>query len=140
MGKTFTCEIGIRWGDSDRLGHVNNTKYFEYAQESRVRFYAECGFKRGGLANHSVVLRQTSMEFIRPLTDKSGPLSIETVVRSIGGSSYSMTHTMADVDGVLCAVASVVMVGFDAHTQTSRTLGESERAALADYLVDGSAP
>ena len=39
MGQqAFTYEIQVRWGDSDRLGHVNNTRFMEYMQEARIAF------------------------------------------------------------------------------------------------------
>lgn len=138
MGKTFTCDVDVRWGDSDRLGHVNNTKYFEYAQEARVQFFRACGMTTGFASNHAVVLRKAGMDFLSPVTDESGPLSVETAVQHVGTSSYSMTHTMRDSEGVMCAIGTAVMVGFDAETQTSRTLTDDERAVLSDYLAEDS--
>ena len=44
-GKEFACELEVRWADSDRLGHVNNTKFVEYMQEARIKFKA---FSRTG--------------------------------------------------------------------------------------------
>lgn len=135
MGKTFTCEVEVRWGDSDRLGHVNNTKYFEYAQEARVRFYAECGYE-GGRAARAAVLRTTDMEFLAPVTDESGPLSIEIVVLHIGTTSYTMRHTVHDSDGTVCAVGTATLVAYDPRAKTSRPLDDDERAMLGDYLTE----
>ena len=137
--KTYIVPIEIRWGDSDRLGHVNNTRYFEYAQEARVRFYDECLYASGVGPRDIVVLRKTDMEFIRQVTDKSGPLAIQIDVLHIGTSSYSMRHTIRDVEGEICAVATAVLVGFDMAAQQSRPLNEYERAGLSQYLVDGPA-
>ena len=32
----FRREIPIRWGDMDAMGHVNNTVYFRYLEETRI--------------------------------------------------------------------------------------------------------
>ena len=136
--KTHVVPIDIRWGDSDRLGHVNNTRYFEYAQEARVRFYDECLFGVGVGPRDTVVLRKTDCEFIRQVTDESGPLAIELDVLHIGRTSYSMRHTIRDVNGDLCAVATAVLVGFDKDSGVSRPLNEYERNGLATFLVEES--
>ncbi len=138
MGKTFTCEIKVRWADFDRLGHVNNTKYFEYAQEARMHFYTECMYVSGGIRRAVAVLRKTDMEFLVPVTGDSGPLTIEVAVTHIGTSSYSIKHTMRDVRGRTCAVANAVMVGFDLKEQVVRPLKDDERNLLSEYLVEAS--
>jgi acyl-CoA thioester hydrolase len=34
----FSCEIPVRWGDMDAFGHVNNTVYFRYFEETRFQW------------------------------------------------------------------------------------------------------
>ncbi len=33
-----TSHQAIRWGDMDRLGHVNNTVYFRYMEQARIEW------------------------------------------------------------------------------------------------------
>ncbi len=139
MGKTYTCEIQVRWADFDRLGHVNNTKYFEYAQEARLLFYSECIYASADLRRAVAVLRKTDMEFLVPVSRESGPLAIEVAVTHIGTSSYSIRHIMRDVRGRTCAVANAVMVGVDFKDQAVRPLKDDERNLLSEYLVEASA-
>ncbi|MBJ8346758.1 thioesterase family protein [Antrihabitans sp. YC2-6] len=131
-GKSFTCQVEVRWADLDLLGHVNNTKYFEYAMEARVRFYQEAVFA-GERGRRAVVLRRADMDYLRPVLVDAGPLDIETVVLHIGTTSYSLRHTMRDATGEVCAVGSAVMVGWDTEDQTSRPLSDAERSALEKF-------
>jgi acyl-CoA thioester hydrolase len=129
---TYTCQVEVRWADLDLLGHVNNTKYFEYAMEARVHFYREAiaPDRRAG----AVVLRKADMEYLRPVTPETQSLKIEVWAIHIGTTSYTLRHTMYDNSGEVCARGDAVMVSFDRKTQKPRPIRDEERAALAEYL------
>ncbi|MGV8872374.1 MAG: acyl-CoA thioesterase [Rhodococcus sp. (in: high G+C Gram-positive bacteria)] len=130
--KTFTCTLQVRWGDSDRLGHVNNTRFIEYLQEGRVQFLnaALGGSEQRGAA----VVRKLTTEFLHPILDDSGPLTIDLWITSVGNTSYGVEHVVTDRDGALCARAEALMVAFDLTTSSSRPLREDERHLLTEYL------
>ncbi|MBY4130025.1 acyl-CoA thioesterase [Rhodococcus fascians] len=131
-GKTFTCTLQVRWGDSDRLGHVNNTRFVEYVQEGRVQFLnAALG---GSTGRGAVVVRRLVTDFLHPILDDSGPLTIELWVTHVGTTSYGVRHVVSDRDGTVCADAEALMVAFDLETSAKRPLSDSERAALGEYL------
>ncbi|MCZ4559729.1 acyl-CoA thioesterase [Rhodococcus sp. IEGM 1401] len=131
--KTFTCTLQVRWGDSDRLGHVNNTRFVEYLQEGRVRFL-NAVFGGPGVRGAAVV-RKLTTDFLHPILDDSGPLTIELWITRIGTTSYGVRHVVTDRDGKVCADAEALMVAFDLATSSSRPLSEDERNLLAEYLV-----
>ncbi len=80
MGQqAFTYEIQVRWGDSDRLGHVNNTRFMEYMQEARIAFLTT-ELRAAGAQPGAMVVRKMDVEFLRPVTDASGPLTIDVSV------------------------------------------------------------
>ncbi|CCQ15946.1 Thioesterase superfamily protein [Rhodococcus sp. AW25M09] len=159
-GKTFTCTLGVRWGDSDRLGHVNNTRFVEYLQEGRVQFLdavlggpgvepAErpSGSGEAGVepaerpsgsgeagARGATVVRKLTIEFLHPIVDDSGPLTIDLWITSIGSTSYGVQHVVTDREGTVCARAEALMVAFDLATSSSRPLLEDERRLLSEYL------
>ena len=109
-GNAFSCQLEVRWADSDRLGHVNNTKFVEYMQEARVKF-------------------------LRPIKDESGPITVTLTVLRIGTTSYTLRHTVTDVRGNVCGIGDAVLVGFDLATDTARALADDERRTLGEYLV-----
>ncbi|MBC2587070.1 MULTISPECIES: thioesterase family protein [Rhodococcus] len=128
--KTFTCTLEVRWADSDRLGHVNNTKFVEYMQEARIKFLQSGPFARG-----AVVVRKMDVEFLRPLKDDSGPITVAISVLHVGNSSYTLRHVITDVQGNPCGSGDAVLVGFDPRTETSRPLSAEERAVLEEYVA-----
>ncbi|OZE35233.1 4-hydroxybenzoyl-CoA thioesterase [Rhodococcus sp. 05-2254-6] len=130
--KTFTCTLQVRWGDSDRLGHVNNTRFVEYLQEGRVQFL-NAVFGGPGVRGAAVV-RKLTTDFLHPIIDDSGPLTIELWISRIGTTSYGVRHVVTDRDGKVCADAEALMVAFDLATSSSRPLSEDERNLLAEYL------
>lgn len=123
--RPYRCPVEVRWGDSDRLGHVNNAKIVEYLQEGRIKF-----FRSELPARDAVVLRKMDVEFLRPIKDSSAPIEVETTVLRLGTSSFTVRQTILDRDGVVCAVADTVLVGFDPETDTSQPLTDEVRAVL----------
>ncbi|ORI17184.1 thioesterase family protein [Rhodococcus sp. 1168] len=132
-GKKFGYSLQVRWSDSDRLGHVNNTRFVEYLQEARAHFLTECMQAAGGARGGSVV-RKLTVDFLRPIFDASGPLQIEVSISRIGRTSYGIRHLVRDVEGALCADAEAVMVMFDLKEQAPRPVTDRERAVFSDYL------
>ena len=37
-------QISVRFGETDALGHINNTSYFIYLEEARIRFFESIGY------------------------------------------------------------------------------------------------
>ncbi|KJF21757.1 4-hydroxybenzoyl-CoA thioesterase [Rhodococcus sp. ACPA4] len=134
MSDVFTCEVQVRWGDSDRLGHVNNTRYAEYMQEARIQFLTSKLAAHGGRPGY-VVVRKMSIEFLKPVTDRSGPLNVEIFTTHVGTSSFTVRHVVRDNTGAECASGDALMVGFDTVSEKSRPLADSERLVLEAALV-----
>ncbi|WP_430333248.1 acyl-CoA thioesterase [Rhodococcus sp. ACT016] len=131
--QVYSCDIQVRWGDSDRLGHVNNARVVEYMQEARSLFLIE-GAASVGAAPRAVVVRKMDAEFLRPITDASGPVRVDVSVVRVGTSSFTLRHVVKDVAGNVCATGDAVMVGFDVRAESSRALTTAERDVLTRYL------
>lgn len=126
--QTFTCAVEVRWGDSDRLGHVNNAKVVEYMQEARIKFFRDVLDSRGAVA-----VRKMDVEFLKPIKDSSAPIEVEVSVVHVGTSSFGLRHTITDRHGAVCAFGDAVLVGFDVETDKARPLGDAERGVLDRY-------
>ncbi|MEU5843832.1 acyl-CoA thioesterase [Rhodococcus sp. NPDC047139] len=126
--RAFTCSVEVRWGDSDRLGHVNNAKVVEYMQEARIKFFRDHLPSRTAVA-----VRKMEAEFLRPIKDSSAPLRIEVSVLHVGTTSFTIRHTIADRHGSVCAFGDAVLVGFDPANDTARRLSDKEREVLDNY-------
>lgn len=130
VAEPYRCSLEVRWSDSDRLGHVNNTKVVEYMQEARIKFLRSSMSARGAVA-----VRKMNVEFLRPIKDGSSPLDVEITVLNVGNTSYTLRHTLRDRDGAVCAFGDAVLVGFDVDTDKSRSLSDREREVLARHQV-----
>ncbi|MGU3436012.1 acyl-CoA thioesterase [Actinomycetes bacterium M1A6_2h] len=132
-GATFTAHLQVRWADSDRLGHVNNVRYVEYAQEARVQFLSRLGDRR------AVVVRKLEVDYLHPVTDESGPLEVDVWVDRVGTTSCRLRHVVKNRDGRVCAEVVAVMVGFESETESSRPWSDAERALFEEYSVTADA-
>ncbi|MFF0814471.1 acyl-CoA thioesterase [Rhodococcus sp. NPDC003318] len=132
MPKIYTCELQVRWGDSDRNGHVNNVLYAEYAQEARIRFFKE-RIVGAGAPPAPMVVRTMAFDYQRPVTDETGPITVEVSILRVGTSSFGVREVLRDRNDEVCVVVEGVMVGFDPETEKSVPLSERTRELLQEY-------
>ena len=121
----------IRFSDVDVYGHVNNVKYFEYLQESRIAMTADIW---RGLDPVSIVVAQTDVDYRRPILFRPEPYDVCSWVSRVGGRSASIDSLITDGDDVY-ARARVTIVFFDRETQRSTAPAEPYLAGLRSLLA-----
>ena len=109
--------IHVRFSDVDVYGHVNNVKYFEYLQESRIRWYAALARDLDIPRMHFVVA-QTDVDYRLPILFRPEPYDCWTQLGRLGGRSMTVESEICDGDTVL-ARARVTTVFFDLEAQRS---------------------
>lgn len=122
--------IHVRFSDVDVYGHVNNVKYFEYLQESRIAMMSEVVRDRG----FSVVVAQTDVDYLRPLRFRAEPYDCRTSITRVGTRSMTVESEFGDGEAVL-ARAKVVVVFFDMVTSRSTEPDAEVRARLLAVAV-----
>lgn len=135
----FSAEIGLRWGDMDAYGHVNNVQFHRLLEEARIRAFSHWFHARGSerMLASGVLLARQEIEFLSQLPYRPEPLLVEMWITHIGGASWDMAYEMRDPEGVgdtLHARAESTQVAFDLSAQRPRSLDSEERAALQAYL------
>jgi len=120
----------IRYGDTDRQGHVNNAVFSTFLESGRVRFLYDpahgmpppgCGF----------VIAQMLIDFREEL-HWPGEVDIGTVVLKIGRSSASLGQAL--FFGERCvATAQTVLVLMDETTRRSTPFPEGTRRRLESF-------
>jgi acyl-CoA thioester hydrolase len=126
----YDCHV--RFSDVDVYGHVNNVKYFEYYQESRLAFLMSLG-RAEGEQGFSLVVARLDVDYKRPILFRPEPYLVESRVSRIGTSSFDVSSEIRDGD-VLLSRALATMVTFDQRTQKARPLNEGERGRLEAVL------
>ncbi len=122
----------LRYGDTDRQGHVNNAVYSTFFETGRVSFLhnEELQLKSPGC---EFVLAHISIDFRAELF-YPGQVDIGTRVTRIGRSSF--TCGQAIFKGELCvATAESVVVQMDAKTRKSHALSQAMTAWLGERLA-----
>ncbi|GAB2444843.1 hypothetical protein GCM10027062_26520 [Nocardioides hungaricus] len=122
--------VQVRFSDVDVYGHVNNVKYLEYLQESRIAMTARIW---EGLDPVSIVVAQTDVDYLRPILFRPEAYDAWSWVSRVGTRSATIESQICDGDTVL-ARARVAMVFFDRGGQRSVEPPEPYLAALRTLL------
>ena len=126
----FATVIPVRWGDMDAEGHVNNTGYFRFMEETRVRWIYGMGMPT--VPPHPVVvLLNAACHYILPL---GYPATVESVLRigRIGRTSVQTYYTLTHVEaGAVCAEGYATLVWYDMRNRASVPLPDQVREACA---------
>ncbi len=131
--------VTVRFSDLDIYRHVNNVVYFEYFQEARIALFGKLREALREFPRINVVVAQTDLEYVAPITARAEPYDCWSVVTRMGNKSMVIESEIVDTsgatprDGVL-ARSRVVLVFFDATTQQSVVPPAGYREAIVATL------
>jgi acyl-CoA thioester hydrolase len=115
----LTSIIPIRWGDMDALGHVNNTIYFRYMEQTRVEWLDRLGFDLGVAHEEGVVVVNASCTFLLPIT-YPGDVEVRMYFGKPGRSSLQTHYELRKVgEETLYAEGAAKMVWINQTTGKS---------------------
>ena len=123
----------VRFSDVDVYGHVNNVKYFEYLQESRIAGLAKVW---AGLEPATVVVAQTDVDYRVPILFRPEPYDVWSWVSRVGRRSYTIESLVRDGETTL-AHAEVTLVFFDEEGQGSTEPPAEHLERLRAHTVAG---
>ncbi|ENO97714.1 acyl-CoA thioesterase [Thauera phenylacetica] len=63
----YTTRMAVRWGDMDAYGHVNNTVYFRYFEQTRVEWAERMGSRVSPEEPVGPVIINASCTFLAPV-------------------------------------------------------------------------
>ncbi|GAB1459301.1 thioesterase family protein [Thauera sp.] len=63
----YTTRMPVRWGDMDAYGHVNNTVYFRYFEQTRVEWLEQMGSRVSPDEAVGPVIINASCTFLAPV-------------------------------------------------------------------------
>src|SRR5208337_2732089 len=118
----------LRYGDTDRQGHVNNAVFVTFLETGRVELLLSnevdlCG--PGG----AFVLARLLVDYRKEM-QWPGDIEIGTRVESVGRSSLRMTQALFQ-NGECVATAESIVVLTDTTTRRSKPFSDEARAFLA---------
>jgi acyl-CoA thioester hydrolase len=131
----FTSFVTVRCGETDALGHINNTSYFIYLEEARIKFFQELGYKMD-IKDWRFILASTKCDYLKQGYFNQ-TLKITTEVSRIGTKSFDIQHNFINEENdEQIAYGEAVIVYFNFETQKSERLPDRLIAELSKYLIN----
>lgn len=123
----------VRFSDVDAYGHVNNVKYFEYFQESRLALMKRLSSHNDINGWPSVVVAQTDVTYHAPVLARSEPYDVWSYVSRLGTKSMTIESEIADGD-LRLARGQVTLVFYDLESGKAVEPSPQVRAAVESVL------
>lgn len=83
--------FSIVWGDMDALGHVNNSRYFDYFQEARIEWLQTINLDLTQAQGPVVI--QVGCTYLKPVIYPA-QLTLKSCINNIGNSSMVIDHDL----------------------------------------------
>ena len=104
-----TEPVSVRWGDMDALGHVNNARYFTYAEQARIAWLAALfpdGWEEN--AEGGPILASVRADFRAPV-HYPATVRVEVLAGDLGRTSMQQGYRLS-VDGeTVCEVEAAIV-------------------------------
>ncbi len=135
--EAFPCQAfdKIRYGDTDRQGHVNNAVFSTYLETGRVELLLAAELPLMS-ENNSFVIASLNLQLLAEI-NWPGKVDVGTGVVAIGNSSIRLYQGVFQ-HGQCVATAETVIVQVDNTTRKSDRLSDQARRSLARYQLDAS--
>ncbi len=127
--EAFVLRTGdkLRYGDTDRQGHVNNAVFATFLETGRVELlYSEALADQGA----AFVIARLELDFLAEV-NWPGEVEIGTAVLDVGRSSFKLFQKVFQ-DGKPVARAMTVIVQMSESTRKSQPLSERARERLQE--------
>lgn len=129
-----TSLIPMRWGDMDAYGHVNNTIYFRYMEQSRVEYLESAGHSLAPRGITPVIIN-ASCTFLIPLSFP-GVVEVKMFLGVPGRSSIPSRYEIGlQGDRTLFATGDAKIVWTDMASGKSVPIPEDLRRRLSGIDV-----
>lgn len=120
---SVTVPIQLRFGDTDKLGHVNNAAYASFAEVGRLELLRSLGIEAP-----SVILARQAIDFRRQVA-LGDECSITSSVVEVGNTSITLSQVLR-ANGLVAADFEAIIVWFDYEAQRPARVPDAVRAVL----------
>ncbi len=121
-------EVTLRYGDTDRQGHINNAVYCTLFESGRTAFLFD-GEEAIAGTNLSFVIVKLTLDYLTEMRFP-GTVRVGSSILEIGRSSFHVGQAIFK-DGICSSTATSVIVQIDDITGKSSRLTESTLAVLS---------
>jgi acyl-CoA thioester hydrolase len=129
----FRSHDKLRYGDTDRQGHVNNAVFTTMYETGRVELL-QLGQSEGlDLGDVSFVIARLSLDYHGEI-HWPGTVEIGTAVKALGNSSITFSQALFQ-NGECVSTAESVVVQVDNRTRRSTKLSTAVREKLQPFML-----
>jgi acyl-CoA thioester hydrolase len=128
----FRTHEKLRYGDTDRQGHVNNAVFATFFETARVDMLMDGDVDLRG-ENGAFVLARLVIDYVREI-NWPGEVEIGTRIVAVGRSSLRLEHAVFD-NGEYAARGEDVTVLTDTTTRRSKPFSDEARVWLEARLA-----
>jgi acyl-CoA thioester hydrolase len=121
----FERSVGVRWRDTDGLGHVNHAVFVTYLEEGRDAFFATTLRD-----DPSYVVVRLEVDLRAEVHHPDGRVTVRIEVESLGRTSVTTRETVFAPSGQVVAEARVVSVLWDPDERKPVPFTETQRGQL----------
>lgn len=128
----WALRLAVRWGDMDRLGHVNNARFMTYAESARLAYFEPLmGEESSAQAvSGGLILASISCDFVEQLRYPAD-IEVGSRITHIGRSSMTMEQTVFEGRRAVAQLHSII-VWFDYAARKAMPVPEQARAYIAE--------
>ena len=141
------CSVGMRWGDMDAYGHVNNVEILRILEEARIHAFGPPG-GTGGPGREPVValfnnvpagtqalVAEHRVKYLSPLTYRNIPADIDVWISALKGASFTIAYVIRDpVTAATCAKAETTLAFVDSATGRLLRIVPGQKDLMLPYL------
>ncbi|MFB7140822.1 acyl-CoA thioesterase [Gottfriedia sp. NPDC056225] len=123
-----------RFCETDALGHINNTSYFIYLEEARIKFFESLGYSMN-IEDWKFILASTKCDFINQGHFNQNMI-VSSYISKIGNKSFHLEHEICcEETNKKIATGNAIIVFFNFKEQKSEEIPELFREQLERHLV-----
>lgn len=123
--------VNLRYGDTDRQGHVNNAVYCTFYESGRVSFLFDNERCIAGAGKNFVIVKLT-LDYLSEL-NFPGTVEIGSRILTIGKSSFTVAQAIFK-DDVCCSTSESIIVQVDDRTKRSAAMSDELVAILSQMI------
>lgn len=127
----FDWPVPLRWGDADALGHINNTLYFRFMEETRVAWLLSLGWALKGDEPVVPVIANAACRFLAPL-HYPGTALVRLLAGPLGRTSCPTRYEIRRTDSeILLATGEALIVFIDRASGRPTAIPETVRQLMS---------